>query len=63
MKNIINREIKTYNKKLYPQLRRQTHMYCLICNNSAEYYNQTICYNCKSINKWSIEWKNKNMYN
>ncbi len=41
-------------------LKRQTQMYCMICENIAESYSQKECYQCGSICKWSIPWKNEN---
>ena len=41
-----------------PKMRRQTHMYCMICLDVAESYSQKECYKCGSIFKWSIPWKN-----
>ncbi len=42
-----------------PCLRRQTHMYCVICEEVSESYNQKKCYECGSTFKWSIPWKNE----
>jgi hypothetical protein len=47
------------NQFTLPKMRRQTHMYCTICNNVAETYNQKECNHCGSISKWSIPWKNE----
>jgi len=44
-------------------LKRQTHMFCMICNEVAETYNQNECFKCKSILKWSIPWKNNECKN
>lgn len=41
-----------------PKMKRQTHMYCTICYEVAESYNQQRCFICGSVSKWSIPWKN-----
>ena len=32
-----------------PQLVRQTHMKCYLCNNCISYYGDALCYECKHI--------------
>jgi len=41
-----------------PEMRRQTHMYCTICHDVAESYDQKDCSRCGSTHKWSVPWKN-----
>jgi len=38
-------------------LKRQTNMYCIYCNSTAEKYNQVYCCVCGGATKWSIPWK------
>jgi len=56
MQSLQTTKTDTLSNKL--NLKRQTQMHCTICKYIAESYNQKDCYNCGSIYKWSIPWKN-----
>lgn len=54
---ITDNKLKDIN--ICPKLKRQTHMYCTLCNSVAEYYDQKYCDSCGKCRKWSIKWKNQ----